>query len=171
MADGKNSNKSATALFGTDNGGNLDGPLQNTFPTLATPGPVTLRQSLSYLHQVNLDPTGKYLFMNDLGGDMVRIFTWDSVKLAPLTELEPLKTDAGVGPRHSKFWKSPDSSWYYIFVGELSQKVHSYKLNYSETGITWTKVSELFALGKESPAQQAPTSGIDLSVSLIIKIC
>lgn len=104
--------------------------------------------------------------MNDLGGDMVRIFTWDAVNLAPLTEIEFLKTDAGVGPRHSKFWKSPlDGSWYYIFVGELSAKVYSYRLYYTEHGVSWTKVSELFALGKESPAQQAPTSGIDLSVS------
>lgn len=104
--------------------------------------------------------------MCELGGDLVRLFSFDETSLTPFTELAPLETDSGAGPRHGVFWTSPlDDQLYFIFVGELAQKVYSYQIEYTDSGMTWTKVSEVFALGEEKPALQHPPSGIELSVS------
>jgi 6-phosphogluconolactonase (cycloisomerase 2 family) len=121
------------------------------------------------MHQVLLDPDQQFLVMPDLGGDMVRIFSWDLENLAPLTEEEPLRTDPGAGPRHGVFWKSPSGYLYYFFVGELSQFVYSYKIKYTSSGLAWTKISQIPALGpdNEKPATTAPASEIALSVSNI----
>lgn len=150
-----------------DNGA-LDEPLQIINPTLEVTGPVIDRQDLSYMHQTLVDPEGKYLIMNDLGGDRTRVLVWDAENLAPLTELEPLRTDPGSGPRHGVFWKPETSDdLYYFVVGELSQYVYSYKVAYTDEGLTWSKVSEILALGFENevPALTSPLSEIALSVS------
>ena len=152
--------------------GHVDSLLQDMNPTLAEPGPVLLRQDRSYLHQIHPDPTGQYLLGLDLGGDMIRVYTFDNATLK-MTELAPLETEAGVGPRHGVFWRSPSDVLHYIFVGELSQKVYTYTITYSSNGLTWTKVAEIVALGNENekPATTAPTSEIALSVcqpSLIV---
>jgi 6-phosphogluconolactonase (cycloisomerase 2 family) len=121
------------------------------------------------MHQVLLDPDQQFLVMPDLGGDMVRIFSWDLENLAPLTEEEPLRTDPGAGPRHGVFWKSPSGHLYYFFVGELSQFVYTYKIEYTSSSLAWIKISQIPALGldNEKPAATAPTSEIALSVSSI----
>lgn len=100
---------------------------------------------------------------------MVRVFSWNQEALAPLTEQEPLLTDTGVGPRHGVFWTSATGSLYYLFVGELSQDVYTYEVTYTNTSLSWTKVSQITALGpgNEKPATTAPTSEIALSVSTI----
>lgn len=104
--------------------------------------------------------------MNDLGADLVRVFSWDATNLAPLTELPSLQTDPGAGPRHGVFWTSPSGAVFYIFVGEISQYVYTYSVAYTDTGIEFTRVGEIPALGvgNEKPPQTAPTSGIALSV-------
>ncbi|KAH7386518.1 Lactonase, 7-bladed beta-propeller-domain-containing protein [Cadophora sp. MPI-SDFR-AT-0126] len=158
-------NRSAYSIIGISDDGQLNGPLQTVFPTLAAPGPIPLRQDRSYLHEVQTDPTGKFLAMNDLGGDMVRVFTYDIETLAPVTEVSQLLTEPGVGPRHGVFWTAPSGKLYYIFAGELSQNVYSYEITYTDVGMSWTKVFEIPALGvgNERPAQQAPTSELRLT--------
>ncbi|KAL1648897.1 hypothetical protein SLS58_002077 [Diplodia intermedia] len=159
-------NQSAISVIGLGEGGALDEPLQIIHPTLETTGPVIPRQDRSYLHQVLVDPKGEYLVMNDLGGDRVRILKWDAENLAPLTELEPLRTDAGSGPRHGVFWKPATSDdLYYFVVGELTQYVYSYKITYTDAGLTWTKIFEIPGLGFENevPALTSPLSEIALS--------
>lgn len=128
---------------------------------------MTARQDRSYMHQVLVDPQGKYLVMNDLGGDRTRILKWDAENLAPLTELEPLRTDPGSGPRHGVFWKSPTSDdLFYFVVGELSQYVYTYKITYTDASLTGTKIFEIPGLGFENevPALTSPLSEIALSV-------
>lgn len=164
--DSQNSNRSAASIISISDDGQLNGPVQAFFPTLSAPGPIPLRQDRSYLHQVQTDPTGKFLVMNDLGGDMVRIHTYDVETLAPVTEVSQLLTEAGVGPRHGRFWTAASGKLYYFFVGELSQKVYSYEITYAGTGMTWTKVFEIPALGvgNEKAAQTAPPSEIEITV-------
>lgn len=119
------------------------------------------------MHQVLVDPASKYLVMNDLGGDRARVYEWDAETLAPLTELEPLRTDPGSGPRHGVFWKPAASDdLYYFVVGELSQYVYTYKVTYTDSGLAWTKVFEVPGLGVENevPALTSPLSEIALSV-------
>lgn len=114
----------------------------------------------------------------DLGADLIRVFTYDPETVAPLTELAPLKTDPGAGPRHGAFWKAPgrgkDKALYLLFNGELSQKVYSYRITYASSGPVWEKVSEVVALGEPGeslPPNTAPTSEIAVSVSLIFLLC
>jgi 6-phosphogluconolactonase (cycloisomerase 2 family) len=160
------SNRSAYSVIGLGENGAMNGPLQIVFPKLATPGPVALRQDLSYLHEVLIDPSKKYILMNDLGADLVRVFSWDKKTLAPLTELASMYTEPGVGPRHGVFWNSPSGVLYYFFVGELSQNVYSYQIHYNATGgMYWTKIFQIPALGlgNSRPAQTSPVSEIALS--------
>lgn len=58
-----------------------------------------------------------------------------------------------------------------MFNGELSQVVYSYKLHYTNGGLSWTKVDSITALGNgnEKAAQTAPTSEIAISVSHILQ--
>lgn len=97
---------------------------------------------------------------------MVRVYSYDVETLAPVTEVSQLLTEAGVGPRHGRFWKAASGKLYYFFVGELNQKVYSYEIAYTGTGLSWTKVFEIPALGvgNEKAPQTAPTSGIELTV-------
>jgi 6-phosphogluconolactonase (cycloisomerase 2 family) len=100
--------------------------------------------------------------------------TYHPDTVAPLTELKPLRTDPGAGPRHGVFWKTPkkthenkgEDEWYLIFNGELSQKVYSYRIRYTSTGLAGEKVFEAPALGELGKAlspNTAPTSEIALS--------
>ncbi|KAH7317903.1 Lactonase, 7-bladed beta-propeller-domain-containing protein [Rhexocercosporidium sp. MPI-PUGE-AT-0058] len=143
-------NRSAASIISISDDGQLTGPLQTFFPTLSAPGPIPLRQDRSYLHQVQPDPSGKYLIMNDLGGDMVRVYTYDVETLTPVTEVSQLHTEAGVGPRHGRFWRATEGKLFYFFVGELSQRVYSYEVMYSEGGMSWKKVFEIPALGPDN---------------------
>ncbi|KAH9214254.1 Lactonase, 7-bladed beta-propeller-domain-containing protein [Leptodontidium sp. 2 PMI_412] len=159
-------NRSAASIIGISDDGQLNGPLQSFFPTISATGPIPLRQDRSYLHQVQPDPTGKFLVMNDLGGDMVRVYTYDVETMAPVTEVSQLLTEAGVGPRHGRFWTAPKSKkLYYIFVGELSQKVYSYEVTYTDVGLSWKKVFDIPSLGvgNERAPQTAPTSEIEIT--------
>ncbi|KAH8674608.1 Lactonase, 7-bladed beta-propeller-domain-containing protein [Tricladium varicosporioides] len=158
-------NKSAEAVIPIlSKKGDLSPPTQIYNPTLSKTGPVPLRQDLSYLHQVVIDPTKKFILMPDLGGDMIRVFAIPSHNTA-LTELAPLVTESGVGPRHAVFWRDADGCWFIMFNGELSQVVYSYKLHYTHRGLSWTKVDSITALGNgnEQAAQTAPTSEIAIS--------
>ncbi|PBP18142.1 hypothetical protein BUE80_DR011128 [Diplocarpon rosae] len=157
-------NKSAGAIVKISDSGELN-TLQTWYPTIAAPGPVALRQDLSYLHHVMLDPTKKFLLMADLGGDMIRVYSWDPSTLAPVTELPPLVTGPGVGPRHIVFWESPQGKQYIFFNGEIDQNIYSYEVTITDAGITWTKVFEIPALGPDGkkPAGTAPTSEIALT--------
>lgn len=108
----------------------------------------------------------------DLGADLVRVFKYHTDTFAPLTELEPLRTEPGAGPRHAVFWRAPgqseDGGLYLLFNGELSQKVYSYRITYTSSGLAWEKVFETYALGRLGetlPPNTAPTSEIAVSVS------
>ncbi|KAI6711743.1 ykgB [Diplocarpon mali] len=166
-------NKSAAATVKITDDGKLK-TLESWYPTIAAPGPVTLRQDVSYLHHVVLDPTGKFLLIGDhnadsrsftVGGDMIRVYSWDPKTLSPVTELAPLVTGPGVGPRHLVFWRSPQGKDYIFFNGEIDQNIYTYEVTITDSGLTWTKVFDIPALGVDGkkPAGTAPTSGIVLS--------
>ena len=150
--------------------GSLEPPAQVLYPTSNITGPIASRQNGSYSHHVILDPTYKFILVPDLGADLIRVFSYHSDTIAPLTQLPSLKTDAGAGPRHGVFWKAPrkgkENSWYLFFNGELSQKVYSYRITYTSTGLAWEKIFEAHALGELGstlPPNTAPTSEIALS--------
>ncbi|KAL0931082.1 YkgB [Colletotrichum truncatum] len=158
-------NRSAAAVFALGDKGALPGtgPLQEFFPTLEKPGPVTSRQDTSYLHHVINDPTGKYVLLADLGGDRVRVYTYDSNTVAPIKEVDGLITGPGVGPRHGVFRKAANGDTFFYFNGELDQNIYSYKVEYKETGLAFTKVFSIPAVNADLPATKAPTSEIAIT--------
>lgn len=162
------SNRSAAAVYALGENGDLPGtgPLQQFFPTLNQTGPVASRQDRSYLHDVIVDPTNKYVVLMDLGGDLGRVYTYDEDTVAPITEVDGLVTEPGTGPRHGVFHTMKNGKVYFFFNGELSQKVYSYRVKYTETGLSFKKVFEIPAIDASLPATQAPTSEIALSVRM-----
>ena len=78
----------------------------------------TIRQTHPYLHAVNFTPDGKYLLANDLGTDCVHIFP--ATGPVDKSEMEDLKTHAGLGPRHLCF--NPNGRFAYL-LGELSGEI------------------------------------------------
>ena len=149
------------ALPGTD-------PLQQIFPNISTTGPVPLRQDRSYLHHVILDPKKKFVVIPDLGGDRCRVYTYNKHKIAPITEVDGLTADPGTGPRHGFFRIMANGETFFFFNGELSQKVYSYRVKYTKTGLAFTKVFEIPAIDDSLPATKAPTSEIAMSVSCFL---
>ncbi|CAN8105328.1 unnamed protein product [Discula destructiva] len=155
-------NTSAIGVFLLADDGVLpgNGPIQTILPTLEVTGPVADRQDLSYAHHVIIDPTNTYVLIPDLGGDRIRVFSYVDDDIVPLTELEPLRTAPGVGPRHGFFRINSAGETLLFFNGELSQNVYSYKVTYGAAGLTWESVFEAPALGLGSTlaATTAPTS-------------
>ncbi|KAH7359682.1 Lactonase, 7-bladed beta-propeller-domain-containing protein [Pyrenochaeta sp. MPI-SDFR-AT-0127] len=158
-------NRSAIAVYSFGQNGDLDEPLQIIYPNISQTGPIPSRQDRSFSHHVILDPTGQFILIPDLGGDLIRVFKYDKENIAPLTELSPLVTEPGAGPRHAVFWKSykRHGELFLFFNGELSQKVYSYKVTYTGTGLSFTKVFDVPALDAQLPSNTAPTSEIAIS--------
>lgn len=104
--------------------------------------------------------------MPDLGGDLVRVFTYAPDTIAPLVETAPLTTDAGTGPRHGFFRVNDAGETFFFFGGELSQNVYSYKVTYGNSGLTFEKVFEAPALGLNSSlaVNTAPVSECAITV-------
>lgn len=173
MSTNQDSNKSAIAAFVFASNGTLEPPGQIIHPTLHITGPITSRQDDSHAHHVILDPSRRFFLVPDLGADIIRVFQYHPDTFAPLTELDPLATEPGAGPRHGVFWRAPgrsnDERLYLLFNGELSQKVYSYRITYTPSGLAWEKVFETYALGRLGetlPPNTAPTSEIAVSVSI-----
>lgn len=162
------SNTSAIGVFSLGENGTIlgTGPIQTIYPTIEETGPVTTRQDRSYSHHVIIDPTNTYVLIPDLGGDRIRVFTYASDTIAPLVEKAPLRTDAGVGPRHGVFRVTEAGETFFFFNGELSQNVYSYKVTYGDLGLSFEKIFQATALGPNNTlaAETAPTSECSMTV-------
>ena len=97
---------------------------------------------------------------------MVRVWSFDKDKIAPIAEVGSLKAPAGAGPRHGFFKVMKSGETFFIFNGELDQKVYSYRVKYTRTGLSFTKVFEITSLNEKFPPNTAPISEIAMSVSL-----
>jgi 6-phosphogluconolactonase len=84
-------------------------------------GPNPQRQEGPHAHSVNLSPDNRFLFVSDLGLDMVMVYRFDpdagTLKLndPPSPILKP-----GTGPRHLAF--HPNGRWVYL-INELNSTV------------------------------------------------
>ncbi|TDZ61639.1 putative 6-phosphogluconolactonase [Colletotrichum trifolii] len=158
-------NRSAVGVYALGDKGALPGTeaVEVFFPTLEKPGPVASRQDTSYLHHVINDPEGKFVLLADLGGDKVRVYSFDDKAVAPLKEVDGLVTGPGVGPRHGVFRKAANGDLYFYFNGELDQNIYSYKVEYKGSGLAFTKVFSIPAIDADLPATKAPTSEIAIT--------
>ena len=128
-----------------------------TFPAPKPPGPVTESQSASHPHTVMLDPTGKYLVANDLGADLVHVFSFDAATGALKEANPPLSMKPGTGPRFAAFSVKGNDTFMYL-VSELSAQLFGFKVTYPPTG--GLSFQQLFATdtvgGQKVPQKVAP---------------
>ncbi|CAF3596662.1 unnamed protein product [Fusarium graminearum] len=153
------------AVFAVGEQGALPGTeqLQQVSSKIDKIGPIPSRQETAHLHHVIIDPTGKYVITPDLGGDVCRVWSFDKDKLAPIAEVGALKAPAGSGPRHGFFKVMKSGETFFIFNGELDQKVYSYRVTYTRMGLSFTKVFEITSLNAKFPPNTAPISEIAMS--------
>ena len=77
------------------------------------------RQEGPHAHSVNLDPTGQFAIVADLGIDQAKVYRFDNAA-GTLTEVSSIKVTPGSGPRHFDF--HPNGQWAYL-LNELAATV------------------------------------------------
>ncbi|RVD82554.1 uncharacterized protein DFL_006976 [Arthrobotrys flagrans] len=154
-------NGHGVVVYPLSSGGVLSGVSQQF--TYNTPtGPVPNRQDGSHPHQVIFDPTGKFLFANDLGADLIRIY---SVGGSGLTEYTTVTAPAGSGPRHGIFVETDVGTLYYL-VGEVGNIITTYKVSYPSGGISLTAVQQVSSYGTSTaPARNPQPTAAGIQVS------
>lgn len=85
-------------------------------------GPNADRQEAPHAHRVTVSPDNRYLLVNDLGLDLIHIYTLDTAT-AKLTLSEPpaWKAPAGSGPRALRF--HPNGKFAYCVTEMMSQVI------------------------------------------------
>ncbi|EGG05922.1 uncharacterized protein MELLADRAFT_87619 [Melampsora larici-populina 98AG31] len=112
------SNGGAITTYTIDSSGALSPKPIQTF-TFGGSGPVKERQGSAAAHQARFDPTGKFVFVPDLGSDRIRIF---SVSGTTLKQTKDFAVHAGCGPRHMDFFSGGKNVQAYV-ICELSNEL------------------------------------------------
>lgn len=140
--------------------------------TMPHPGPVPSRQDAPHIHQVLIDPTGRFLLAPDLGADVVRIF-YINPTTGRLTEQQPLVASPGSGPRHGAFWApgtggNSSQSLRFFLVSELDNSITGYDVAYSPNGtMLFCQFYESNSFGGANPPTGSKAAGIVISVCLL----
>ncbi|KAI4859539.1 putative isomerase YbhE [Hypoxylon rubiginosum] len=113
------------------------------------------RQNAPHPHAAQLDPTGKFIIVPDLGADLIRIFSIDSAT-GNLTACEPGVAGEGDGPRHGAWWAPTEGSTAgqkLYTVNELGNSVSAWTATYPEGGcLTLEKTQTLSSYAEGSVA-------------------
>lgn len=123
------------ALVGNYSGGNFaalpintDGSLQPFRQSVQHEGkgPNTARQEKPHVHATVFDPSGRYVFVPDLGTDKINIYAFNGSSTLPLQPAQPPFAAAmpGSGPRHFTF--HPNGRIAYL-IEELSGTVSAFR--------------------------------------------
>lgn len=143
---------------------------QNLVFTLNETGPVADRQEAPHEHEAILDPTGRYILVPDLGADLVRVFSYDNT--LKLQALEPLRVQAGDGPRHAAFYNPygvacEGCTTFLYVVNELASTVKGYSVTYAANGggLSFEEVYMSSTYGYLSTPEANAPSEIHVSVS------
>lgn len=108
-------------------------------------GPDKTRQEKAHPHSLNVDPTGRFAIVCDLGQDKVFIYRLDAKK-GTLTPNDPafVTVEPGSGPRHFAF--HPDGKHAFV-INEMAATITEFGWN-SDTG-TLTPVTTVALLRKD----------------------
>lgn len=95
-------------------------------------GPVQSRQNQSYAHEVAPEPSGRWVYVPDLGADMIHRLSIPTngqakeVKVAGNTTVAP-----GSGPRHLAFWptKKRNTKTYAYLASELATTLTAFEIS------------------------------------------
>lgn len=108
--------------------------LQQLKFNMTQPGP-NPRQNAPHPHAAQVDPTGKFLLVPDLGADLVRIFSIDATS-GQLTACVSGQAEPGNGPRHGAFWapssSNPTQGLMLYTVNELGNSVTTWSVSYPQ---------------------------------------
>ncbi|KAF5248207.1 hypothetical protein FAUST_390 [Fusarium austroamericanum] len=136
-----------------------DGSLE-LIKTIKSPGklgPNKERQDASHPHQANLDPSGRYFAVNDLGTDSVVLI--DSKNDAFTDKNIPI--EAGCGPRHGVFYpRGQDKATHYIIACELSNQALVYSVTYEANTLAFKHYQSISTYGKDAPAKDIKKAAV-----------
>ncbi|KAM0300248.1 hypothetical protein ACHAPM_006559 [Fusarium culmorum] len=136
-----------------------DGGLE-LIKTIKSPGklgPNKERQDASHPHQANLDPSGRYFAVNDLGTDSVVLI--DSKNDAFTDKNIPI--EAGCGPRHGVFYpRGQDKATHYIIACELSNQALVYSVTYEANTLVFKHYQSISTYGKDAPAKDIKKAAV-----------
>ncbi|KAK7219352.1 hypothetical protein V2G26_007355 [Clonostachys chloroleuca] len=108
--------------------------LIKTIPAPGNSGPRSPNQDTSHPHQANLDPSGRYFAINDLGFDNIMILDTQDDKY---DIIQNIPTKAGCGPRHGVWYPSnTNKATHYIVICEISNEIIVNQISYSAAGVT-----------------------------------
>lgn len=98
-------------------------------------------EKISHAHMILSDPSGRRIYLTDLGLDRIMIYSLDkySGKLIPFNE-DGINLSTATGPRHFVF--SKDGSVIYV-IGELNSTISAYKVDDIKGLIHFQTVSTL----------------------------
>ena len=114
-------------------------------------GPNPSRQSSAHPHQSNLDPSGRFFVVNDLGTDKLLVI--DSQKDSFNIVNHFSVTPAGAGPRHGAFYPTGSSkATHYILACEIMNLVQVYEVTYTATGLDFKQIQSVPSFGTYPPA-------------------
>lgn len=119
-------------------------------------GPDLTSQTQLRAHQSLIDPTGRFLLVNDLGGDLLHIFD-----LSSDTYRSPsaVKTTNKCGPRHGTFLQldGGKQATHYLVVCEISNMLLLYSVSYADAvvGLTFKKIDTKSTFGLAFPPANA----------------
>ncbi|KAK2474790.1 hypothetical protein H9L39_14750 [Fusarium oxysporum f. sp. albedinis] len=124
--------------------------LIKTIPSPGQPGPDKERQASPHPHQANLDPTGRFFVINDLGTDSMVVLDSndDAFQIVNIIHISP----HGCGPRHGVFYpQGAFRATHYILVCEISNKVLVYTVSYRENYLDFTQIQSTSTFGPRLP--------------------
>lgn len=124
---------------------------------LSKPGAVPDRQTASHPHQAIFDPTGKFVVVPDLGADLLRIF--EVGREDKPSNLIDIPVKPGTGPRHGVFYPATGKAKLFYVVGELSNSVTAFSVEYTNDNLKFTEVQALSTLPDKYPDPKTPAAG------------
>ncbi|KAL4723869.1 hypothetical protein ACLX1H_009514 [Fusarium chlamydosporum] len=120
-------------------------------------GPDEERQASSHPHQSNLDPSGRYFAVNDLGTDSVVLL--DSKD--DTFKVKNIPIEAGCGPRHGVFYpRGQEKATHYIVACELSNQALVYSVTYEANTLSFKHFQSISTYGKDAPAKDIKKAAV-----------
>lgn len=119
-------------------------------------GPNEERQNASHIHQVIVDPTGKFIVAPDLGLDCVHVYSTHNSSF-PLTALADVTLEPGSGPRHGVFQTDGDNIYFHL-VSELANNITSFNISYDGQSMSMTQIGQVSTFG-DNPVPSGALAG------------
>ncbi|KAI8244477.1 Extracellular aldonolactonase protein [Colletotrichum sp. SAR 10_96] len=139
-------NGSAVTVWNTQENGVVT-PAEQLFFYKDDPGS-NPRQTTPEQHHIVLDPTGQFVVVPAFGLDELQVF---KISGSSIQQLESTRVASGSGPRHGVFW-SPNGpnqteNLYFLLLAELTSALTTYKVSYSDTGMSFSEVDVTTSYG------------------------